>query len=173
MWWRLPRGEFERKKGAGNKRRMKRLVESGPSPGILAYHGDEAVGWCAVAPRATYPGLARSRVLKPVDERPVWSITCLFVRKDWRNRGVSATLLAAAADHVRAHGGTIVEGYPVQPAAGRMADAFAWTGLPSAFTRAGFREVARRSPARPIMRRVVARAGGAGGTNVRGEPEQS
>lgn len=156
MFWRLGRAEFTRGKGAGNRRSMKSLVEAGRTPGIIAYEGSRPVGWCAVAPREEYSSLARSRVLKPVDDAPVWSISCLFVDKSWRNRGLSVQLLKAAAAHVRHQGGTIVEGYPVQPRTGRMADAFAWTGLASAFLKAGFSECARRSATRPIMRLALA-----------------
>ena len=157
------RAEFEKNKGAGNRRRLKRLVEKDAEPGLLAYAGDEPVGWVALAPREDYPALGRSRILAPVDEAPVWSVSCLFVRKDFRKRGVSVALLKATLEHVRQKGGGIVEGYPVERRASDppMAGAFAWTGLASAFLGAGFKEVARRSDTRPIMRRRVrARAKG-------------
>jgi GNAT superfamily N-acetyltransferase len=154
MFWRLPRARFDAGKGAGNRRALKALIESGARPGVIASTGGEPVGWCAVAPRADYVSLANSRVLKPVDEQPVWSISCLFVRRDFRRRGLSARLIDAAAKLAARRGARIVEGYPVEPAA-KTADAFVWTGLASAFTKAGFSEVARRSPTRPIMRRAV------------------
>jgi GNAT superfamily N-acetyltransferase len=153
MWWRLPRAEFTRGKGEGNRAAFASLVDAGTEPGILAYLDDVPVGWCAVAPRSDYGGLARSRVLKPVDDTPVWSITCLFVTKPCRRSGLSVLLLDAAARFAAARGARVVEGYPVDPASGTTADAFAWTGLRSAFERAGFAECARRSPGRPIMRR--------------------
>jgi GNAT superfamily N-acetyltransferase len=152
MWWRLKRSQFERQKGHVNKQSMRTLVASGEVPGILAYAGREPVGWCATAPREGYPVLERSRVLKRIDDEPVWSVTCLFVKKQHRHQGVSVQLLRAAVEYVRECGGTVVEGYPVEPKGGRMPDAFAWTGLVSAFKRAGFVECARGSPTRPIMR---------------------
>jgi GNAT superfamily N-acetyltransferase len=82
----------------------------------------------------------------------VWSVTCLFVAKEYRHRGVSVQLLRAAVEHVRQQGGKVVEGYPVEPNKGEMPAAFAWTGIVSAFVQAGFVEVARGSPVRPIMR---------------------
>jgi GNAT superfamily N-acetyltransferase len=155
MWWRLPHSEFVRGKGEGNRRALRRLVGAGRAPGILAYANTEPVGWCSVAPREEYPVLERSRTLKRVDARPVWSVVCFFVTKPFRRRGVSVKLLEAAADYVRRQGGTIVEGYPVESRKGAMPDAFAWTGLAQAFREAGFEEVERRSPTRPIMRRGV------------------
>jgi len=153
MYWRLPRSTFEREKGDGNRRTFKKLVATGEPPGLLAYDAGRPVGWCAIAPRTEYPKMARSRILQPVDDRPVWSVTCLFVTKPYRRRGVSVRLLMAAADYARRRGGRIVEGYPVEPRQGNMPDPFVWTGLASAFRQAGFTEVARRSKTRPIMRR--------------------
>jgi GNAT superfamily N-acetyltransferase len=155
MWWRLKRSEFEKQKGLRNNRAFKKIVASGQVPGLLAYAGREPIGWCAVAPRETYAALERSRVLERVDDEPVWSIVCLFVARPCRGRGVSVALLKAAVQHARRGGGRTVEGYPVEPKKGRMPDAFAWTGLVSAFRRAGFTEVLRRSPTRPIMRCMV------------------
>jgi GNAT superfamily N-acetyltransferase len=155
MWWRLKRSVFDRQKGEGNRRAMKALVDAGARPGILAYLGDAPVGWCAVAPREEYPVLGRSRILKPVDETPVWSVVCFFIAKEHRGQGVSVALLRAAVDHVRRNKGKVVEGYPVEPRQDTMPAAFAWTGLASAFRRAGFEECARRSATRPIMRYVI------------------
>lgn len=158
MFWRRPRAQWNAGRGAGNKRALKRLVVSNSTPGVIAYTGGEPVGWCAVAPRAAYVGLANSRILKPVDDRPVWSVSCLFVRRDVRKRGLSARLIEAAARLAARRGARIVEGYPVEVARARTADAFIWTGVASSFVKAGFREVARRSKTRPIMRRAFRRA---------------
>jgi GNAT superfamily N-acetyltransferase len=152
MYWRLKRSEFNQRKGEKNKAAMKRIVASGEVPGILAYAGGEPIGWCSVAPREVYPALDRSRILKRIDDAPVWSIVCLFVAKPFRRKGVSVELLKAAIEYVRQRGGQMVEGYPVEPKKGEMPDVFAWTGLASAFRQAGFKECARRSETRPIMR---------------------
>jgi GNAT superfamily N-acetyltransferase len=151
MFWRVPRKQFEAEKGDGNKRALKRIVAKQRAPGILAYCGDEVIGWCAVAPRSEYVALERSRILKPVDDQPVWSVSCLFVKKEYRRKGVSGKLLKAAVDFAMKSGAKIVEGYPTE-ANQTMADPFLWHGVSSAFTSAGFHEVARRSPTRPIMR---------------------
>ena len=155
MYWRRKRSEYERGKGAGNRSAFRKIVRSGEAPGLLAYDGSEPVGWCALAPRESYPVLANSRILRPVDDEPVWSVTCLFVRRDHRRSGVMLALLRAAVDHVGRRGGRVVEGYPIEPAKGDIPAAFAWTGLASAFRKAGFEEVARRSATRPIMRARV------------------
>lgn len=152
MFWRLPRKEFDAGKGSGNKRALKRIVTTGKEPGIIAYLGKEPIGWCAIAPRADYSALERSRILKPVDEQPVWSVSCLFIKKAYRRQGVSSQLLQAVIAFAANHGARIVEGYPVEPSMEKMPDPFLWHGVPSAFISAGFKEVARRSQSRPIMR---------------------
>jgi GNAT superfamily N-acetyltransferase len=152
MLWRTSRSAFESGKGEGNKSAMRAIVESGAKPGLLAYAGALPVGWCAVAPRECYPALDRSRLFKAVDDTPVWSVSCLFVRKSHRGRGVSVELLRAAVRFVAAQGGAVVEGYPIEPRSDSVPAAFAWTGLASAFLRAGFQEHRRGSATRPVMR---------------------
>lgn len=152
MWWRLSRSEWTRGKGARNRRAFRRVVLAGETPGLLAYAEGRPIGWCAIAPRDAYPVLDRSRVLARLDGEPVWSVTCLFVARPYRRRGVTVALLRAAVEHARRKGARVVEGYPAAPRSGSLPDAFAFMGLPSAFLAAGFVEVARRSPTRPIMR---------------------
>jgi len=151
MTWRLARADFHRNKGDKNRAALHQLVSDGPAPGVLAYAEAEAVGWCAVAPRTAYPALERSRVLKPIDDQQVWSISCLFVAKKYRRLGLSAQLVTAAAKFAKSQGARIVEGYP-QVVDGSLPDAFVWTGLEQSFLKAEFVEVARRSPMRPIVR---------------------
>lgn len=94
-------------------------------------------------------------MLKRVNDRPVWSIVCFFVAKPFRGKGLTEKLLRASVELVRKHGGKILEGYPVEPTKGRIPDAFAYTGVASAFRQAGFVEVLRRSKSRPIMRYTI------------------
>jgi GNAT superfamily N-acetyltransferase len=159
MFFRLTRKQFDAGKDDGNRARLRELVDSGAEPGLLAYDpADEAggpIGWVALAPRSEYTRLDRSRILAPVDERPVWSVTCFYVRRGHRRRGVTVALLEAAARHAAGRGARVLEGYPVDPKAGKTADTFAYHGLASAFRGAGFTEVARRSETRPIMRREL------------------
>ena len=155
MFWKLRRSEFEQQKGEANRREQKAIVDSGKIPGILAYSNGEPVGWCAVEPRVNYSLLERSRILKPLDDQPVWSMTCFYVAKAYRHKGLTVELLHAAVEHVARQGGKIVEGYPTEPRAGSLPDAFVYTGLASAFREAGFVEVTRRSETRPIFRYYI------------------
>lgn len=155
MHFRLLKPEYERGRGEPNRRALRRLVTAGPPPGVLASDGEMAVGWCAVAPRDEYPRLARSRAMRPPDDRPAWSVVCLFVAKGYRRRGVSVALLRGAAAFAASRGAALVEGYPVEPRRGAMPDVFAWTGTAAAFRAAGFTEVARPLPGRPVMRREL------------------
>jgi GNAT superfamily N-acetyltransferase len=152
MLWRLRRREYDSSRGAGNKKKMKSLVNAGIVPGILAYDNDKPIGWCSVAPREDFPVLENSRVMKRIDVKPVWSIVCFFINKEYRKKGLSVELLNAAIKYVKNNKGKILEGYPVEPKKGKTADVFAWTGLASAFRKAGFKEIIRRSETRPIMR---------------------
>lgn len=155
MWWRLKRSQFEKQKGEGNKRALKKIVDSGEIPGLLAYTNGQPIAWCSVAPRESYSVLERSRTLKRIDDQPVWSVVCFFVAKPFRRKGVTVKLLRAAIEYAKEKGARIVEGYPVEPKKTKMSDTFAFTGLASAFHKAGFVEVLRRSETRPIMRYFI------------------
>ena len=155
MSFRLPRAVWEKQKGEKSRRAFQKIVASGAPTGVLAYVGKEPVGWCAVAPREDFVRLEKSRVLKPVDDQPVWSVTCFFIAKKYRRSGLTELLLRAAVEYARKRGAKIVEGYPHDPPSGEMPEVFAWTGFLSAFRKAGFKEAARRSATRPIMRRTA------------------
>ncbi|MCL4280216.1 MAG: GNAT family N-acetyltransferase, partial [Ignavibacteriaceae bacterium] len=155
MYWRMRRKDYDLQRGSGTKKIMKNLVNNGTVPGIIAYDNNKPVGWCSVAPREDFPVLENSRVLKRIDEKPVWSIVCFFIQKEFRKKGLSLELLNAAITFVKMNKGKIIEGYPVEPKSGKTADVFAWTGLASAFRKAGFKELERRSETRPIMRYII------------------
>ncbi len=135
-----------------NRLRQERYVKAGHVPGLLAYEGDAPVGWIAIEPRAAFARLARSRTLAPIDDQPVWSITCFFVARSHRGRGLTRALVEAAVRYARARGARIVEAYPVEPARD-VADASMYHGAASTFRALKFEEVARRSRTRPIVRR--------------------
>ena len=150
-FWKLRGKAYEENTGEPARQMQKSIVDSGVVPGLLAYSNGEPVGWIAVEPRSAYPKLAHSRILKPVDDEDVWSVTCFFVASQARRQGLTVDLLKAAVEYVKEQGGKIVEGYPVD-AKKDMPPAFIYHGVAAAFQKAGFVEVARRSETRPIMR---------------------
>jgi GNAT superfamily N-acetyltransferase len=153
-WWRLGAKEWNDATPDERRSVLRRAVEGGSEPGLLAYDGDEPIGWVAVAPRAEYPRLNRSPHTRPVDDVPVWSITCFWIRPDRRATGVAARLLEAAVEHARAHGAPAVEGYPIDPAVRPSAPADSYTGVVAMFTNRGFDEIARRTAtSRVVVRR--------------------
>jgi GNAT superfamily N-acetyltransferase len=155
MWWRQTRREFDERHGEKNKQAMKRIVDSGEVPGILAYEDGAPVAWCSVAPRERYGSLNRSRVLKPLDDTPVWSLVCMFVAKGARGRGLTTKLIDGAVDYVKGRDGKVVEAYPVAPRGRRLDAVSSFMGVPAMFREAGFVECARPSKARIVMRRTV------------------
>jgi GNAT superfamily N-acetyltransferase len=167
MWMRLPTATFRRGKGAGNRRALRALVAKRP-PGLIAYVGGEPAGWVAVAPREEYVRLERSRVLAPVEGEHVWAAPCFFVDRAHRGSGLTAALLEAAAAHATHHGARAIEGYPNVNRQQRQPAAFVWTGFESTFQRAGFAEIARRSPKRPILRKALGRRPSATARGARG-----
>lgn len=157
-WWRLSRSEFSRSSAAERKRVLQGIVAAGQVPGVLAYLGERPVAWCSIGPRESYPGLERSRILARVDDRPVWSIVCFFVAREYRRRGLLVPLIQAAVEYAAQQGARIVEAYPIDPRGQTVEAVRSFTGLAPAFERAGFVEVARRSDRRPIMRYIIALA---------------
>jgi GNAT superfamily N-acetyltransferase len=156
MWFRKTRSEFARDRGARNKRSLAALVRSEAPPGLVAYAGREPVGWCAVAPRGDYSALERSRLFKPIDDLPVWSVTCFFVAREWRRRGVTVALLEGAAAWAKKKRAKALEGYPVVPQSGKAPDVYLYQGTLNTFLRAGFEVVKRPSPGRALVRRSLA-----------------
>jgi GNAT superfamily N-acetyltransferase len=155
MWFRQSRSQFDQQKGENNKQALHQIVDSGEVPGILAYLGKQPVGWVSVAPRTCFTSLERSRVLKRVDDELVWSVVCFYVARPSRRKGIRLHLLQAAVDYAARQGAKIIEGYPIEPLKDEIADIFAYHGLASIFLQAGFKEVARRSQTRPIMRYYI------------------
>ncbi|TQM35464.1 GNAT family N-acetyltransferase [Pseudonocardia cypriaca] len=144
--------------GERNREALRTQVRQGPAPGVLAHRDGEPVGWCAVAPRPTYTRLQRSEVLRgtpaaELADPTVWSVTCFVVRVGHRRGGLSRVLLDGAVRLAREGGARVVEGYPVDVTAkARTSSAELYHGPLSTFLAAGFREVARPRPARPVVR---------------------
>lgn len=160
MYWTCPSsavwGEGAKGGSTGaNKQAFREIVVDGPPPGLLAYDGEEAVGWCRVMPRQALPGLANSRNFKTdLDIEGVWSLACFVIRRSHRGRGLTSVLTKAAIEFVRAHGGGIVEAYPTETDV-TASPSSVYLGLASTFERLGFEVVHRTAPHRPMMRFAV------------------
>jgi GNAT superfamily N-acetyltransferase len=159
MAWRLTRKPWEEGRGAKNRRAFKRLVESGRASGVLAVSGGRAVAWCSAGPRADFAALETKRSLATDWDARTWSVTCFFVDKAWRRRGLGERMLRAAAALARKRGATRIEGYPaaLPKDGGDLPAAFAWTGLPQVFERAAFTPLAKTPGKRPIYVQRLAR----------------
>ncbi len=150
LYWRI--GSAYRKRPRDkNKAAFREIVKRGPSPGLLAFDRDVAVGWCQLTPRDALPWLERARLLQRVDDVPVWSISCFYVRRGYRKQGVMSALIAAALKAAKRAKAPALEAYPVDTNA-PDSTANVFTGIASIFARAGFKTVACRVPSRPIMR---------------------
>lgn len=156
MSWRLKKGEkWESVKGEPARQRMKDLVASGRAHGILAFADGEPVGWCSFDRRTDYDRLNRAPSLKCPDAEQVWSIPCFFIKRGYRNRGISGGLLDAALSALQRLGATVAEGYPQRPKQGRLADPFVWTGILSVFERAGFTPFGPKETGKIMVRKTL------------------
>ncbi len=153
MYFRLTSREFNEGWGDGNREDMCRLVcDEGVVPGLIAIADGEAVGWVSVAPRDEFGRVERSRVTKPVDDEPAWSIVCFYVKPGSRGGGLTRALLEAAVEYATDNGAQLIEAYPYDTEEQRRGGTELYYGVASTFRDAGFEEVERRSPRRPIMR---------------------
>lgn len=152
MVWRLRSGkEWETNKGEPNRRAFRKLVEAGAAHGVLAFVGDECVGWCNIGPKSDYKRLRDSRVLRTDTADDPWSVTCFYVPAKWRGKGVGGKLLAGAIELARVKKARVLEGYPVpQKSASAIPAAFAWTGVKPLFTKARFTALKRAAGSRPV-----------------------
>jgi GNAT superfamily N-acetyltransferase len=155
MFWRIG-AAYHKRPREENRADFRHIVERGPPPGLLAFDGELAVGWCQMTPRGDLPWMDRGRVLRRVDDAPVWTISCFYIRSGYRRQGVTAALIQAAVKVAADVGAPALEAIPVDKALPKgVSNDF--TGVASTFRRLGFEEIARRSPARPIMRRQLQR----------------
>jgi len=150
MYWRIG-SEYHDRPRENNKAAFRRIVKRGPPPGLLAFDGDLAVGWCQLTPRSDLDWLNSARLLQPVDDLTVWSISCFYIRRRYRRQGIASALISAAVEAAKRAKAPTVEAYPVDTHTPNSSSNV-FTGTASTFKRVGFKTVARRSPSRPIMR---------------------
>ena len=139
--YRLPSKENTSLRGPDRGELVQRLCRQDPPPGVLAYDGDEVVGWAAVHPRAD-TAFARNRRIPQVDDVDVWSVWCIRVRPGHRGQGISHDLLKGAVDFARGHGAPAVEGYPLDNGDRKIDLTMAYVGTRRLFERAGFTKAA-------------------------------
>jgi len=157
MFWRLDRGDFKKMKGEGTKAVLKGMTTSNDVAGLLAYVDGQPIGWCSISPRKDYAALENSRILKRIDDKPVWSIVCFFVAKSFRSKGIMSELLGGAVKYAEQKGAEIIEGYPIDmqtdKLAGQKLNSYSgYMGIASIFRAAGFVKVADASETQLIMR---------------------
>ena len=150
MYWRIG-PEYHKRLREKNKNAFRRIVKQGPPPGLLAFDGERPVGWCQLTPRQALSWLNRKRTLEPVDDMPVWSISCFYIRRGYRRKGVMSALIREALKSAKRGNAPAVEAYPIDTRRpGSTSNAF--TGIASTFGRLGFKPVSLREPSRPVMR---------------------
>jgi GNAT superfamily N-acetyltransferase len=150
MYWRIG-SEYHKRAREHNRSALRKIVTHGPPPGLLAFDGERAMGWCQLTPRDELRWLTRARFFARVDEVPVWSLSCFYVRRGYRRQGVMSALIAAALTAAKRANAPALEAYPVDTARPNSTSNV-FTGTTAAFKRAGFKTVACRTPSRPIMR---------------------
>ena len=148
MYWRIG-AAYRKRPSARNKSAFQEIVKTGPPPGLIAFDGNRAVGWCQLTPRDALPWLDRTSRLKRVDDLPVWSLSCFYVRIGYRRKGVTSALIAAALKAAKRANAPALEAYPLDADKTPSASG---TGYATTFARAGFKTVACHTPPRPIMR---------------------
>lgn len=152
MRWRLTASEYKRSTKETRVTALDQLVRQGMPIGVLAYTGDEPIGWCSIAPREAYGALNHFRALPRLDETPVWSVVCFFVDARARRDGLTLGLLKTAVGYASSLGAKIIEGYPVAP--GKI---YTYMGSPKTFRKAGFTDVTPPGQERIVMRLIVDR----------------
>ena len=152
-YWYLSRAGYREGWGDGNRDALELIVKRGVEPGLLAYAGGTPAAWVSVAPRGNFDGLNRSRNFAALDDKDVWAVNCFVVSMGFRRQGLVTRLAGAAADFAIARGAAGAEAYPIVPGP-KSSAADLYVGTERAFRDAGYLEVARPLPRRPIMRRM-------------------
>jgi GNAT superfamily N-acetyltransferase len=157
QWWRIAGVEhWKDVKGEVAHFRLCRQVQEGHAHGVLAYAGDDAVGWCSFEPRSAFPRLERSPSFKGTPTEGVWFVGCFFVQREWRRRGVADLLLTESLKLMESEGAEVVEACPKDIRGGVQPDAFIYTGTRAMFERHGFIVVEGPKAGITVMRKRLA-----------------
>ena len=157
MYWRLSQKEYSVGDRNQRKRLLKSLVEDGKPVGLLAYLGEKPVGWCGLGPRESFERLERSRYLRRVDDKPVWSIVCFFIHSKHRRRGIASAMINSAVEYAAEQGAPALESYPISKWGPRVTRRSAFPGTVEMFEKAGFRIVAETKARSGGQPRVIMR----------------
>lgn len=158
LWPRVPNAEWQSLDRETRKARFRAVVEAGPPPGVLAYEDGRAVGWVSVGPRGTVIRFDRSRLSRDEVPDTVFAVTCFYVRSSHRKAGMMPLLLDAAITYAQEHGASAVDACPIDTER-KLVWGEGFVGLYNVFQAAGFVEIARRSPTRPLVRLELRRKG--------------
>ena len=153
MWWRVNGTTFRTNAGEQNKADFKRIVDDGSEPGLIGYEEGHPVAWVSLAPREAYAARFnnRSPVFKPLDDLPVWSILCFYVKPDHRRQGLAKQMLRGAIDYARQRGVEWLEAIPKVVTQPEKDDAI-YVGTVEFFVEAGFVVAGQHHRNRPFMR---------------------
>jgi GNAT superfamily N-acetyltransferase len=157
---RLSAREITELGGGSREAAFRALCARENPPGVIGYDDGEPVGWCSIGPRSENTRLSQSRLIRPLDDVPVWSIICVVIRGGYRRQGYTTPLINGAVEYAAARGAPAVESYPVDPGSGRIDLTMAFVGTRAMFANAGF-EVAGSTDAvasklpRLVMRRTL------------------
>lgn len=154
---RLTAGEIEELGQGSREPAARALCEREHPPGVITYRDGTPVGWCSISPRADVSRLVRSKLIRPVDDLPVWSIICIVVRSGHRRQGVTTELLEGAVAWAASVGAPAVEAYPVDPAEERMDVTMAFVGTRAMFDKVGFEVIGTTDAVASRMPRLVMR----------------
>ncbi len=152
MYWRQRSSDFSKNKNEPNKKLLRKLVDEKKELGLIFYMNDEPVAWCSVSPREELYRIQNSRTFKPADDKPAWSIVCLFIKKNYRKQGLSVQIIKSVIEYCKTKNVKILEAYPAIPYASKIPDSFAWTGFESAFLKAGFINIPVQTKSKAYMR---------------------
>lgn len=148
--------QIEELGGGSREQAMRSLCARDVPPGVVTYRDGTPVGWCNIGARSDIPRLVQSKLIRPVDDVPVWSIVCTVVRSGHRKQGVTQQLIEGAVQWARAQGAPAVEAHPVDPD-GRMDLTMAFVGARAMYERAGFEVIGQTDAVASKMPRLVMR----------------